>query len=428
MKNILKAKKNNGGTVLAGSLLLMLILVVMGHAMVRMAGNETRREVRSRARESAFYVADAGIEKAIHRIKGGDNFTFSFNADVGLNTGSKAGEAGVNVLRAGGIYTITSQGHTLLAGGDTYQRTIRAVVETEAGLPEFASQTGGQSKFAGNIDVHGVIFSNEPIEIGTGVTFRPDEEGNVAIYTSNPGDSSITIGNNFDFDPDNEATGLREILARGGIQNSHRIPGDVHWQEYDNSTKTDHKGDVLFVDADALIGDPETLVNYDFGGKFDVTDGRITFDGTGTTVLELEERVYYYPNGAVFNSNLEIKGKGTIVVGGPDSGNYDNGIVINQNVSGHDDDARINLIDATGNWNDIDIVLKNNVDLKTIIQTPGDVEISQNFDFEGILAAGGDLDIKQNVSFTYSDDLFDVPLKEGPGGGGVRVVSWTEIQ
>ncbi|GEM_PF-3250839 len=417
--------KNDRGMALVGVILLMLVLIIIAQAMIMLTRREARVEVEGRLKDIALYVADAGVEKAIHNINN-DNFqpNFSFQ-HVGEETGGKMGEADVSVTQDGRIYTINSTGYIPSQAEAEASRSINAVVEVSPGLPEFAAMVGGMSSFAANIEVEGVVFSNEPISIETNVTFVPDEKGNVGIYCADGSVLSIDIGTNFDFDPENEATGVREILARGGINNSHRIPDGVNWKEYDDSDKTDPIDDTQILDANAMINSPDTYVNHDFGGDVTVDEnGRATFETN--TDIHLNGGTYYYPGGVEFNSNVTLVGDGNIVAGGPDEGSDDHhAIEINSNVKG---DGKVNFVSAGGDWKDNkDININSNVDPHGVIQCPGDASISSFVEINGIVAVNGNLDAASNVAFHYEDDIFDAPLVDGSADAGVEMISWREM-
>ncbi len=414
--NVMKKNNKNRGMALVGAILMMVVLVILGTGMLMITWFETRSETSQRLGEMAFYVADGGIENAIYRIQN-KNYQ-DFEIDVGTTTGNSNGVARVSVVQSGSIYTVTSTGYVPKPAQALGERTIRARVEVQAGLPNYATMTEGRTDFAANTEVRGVIFSNDPVSMGSGVVFKPDKEGNVALYSAR----TIDIGNNFDFDPDNNATGIREILAREEIFNNTRIPDDVHWNSPDYTEKTDPIDEVEFVDAQAMIDDEDTIENYDFGGKVNITGGRANFQSGYT--YNLDGGTYYYPGGLNVDSNVEFIGDGSFVVG-PDGDTDHHGIDIRSNVQG---DGKVNWIVSGGEWKDgIDINIESNVDPVGIIQCPGDISLSSNVELTGIVAAGGNLDASSNVEITYEDDLFMPPLKDTDGAGGVKIISWTEL-
>ncbi|MGM0441222.1 MAG: PilX N-terminal domain-containing pilus assembly protein [Elusimicrobiota bacterium] len=416
--------KNNKGMALVGTILLMMVVVVLGSAMMMLTWFETKSGTDQRLSEKALYVADAGVERAIYRLRDKDDGDFTIN--VGTATGSRSGVAEVFVTKSGSTYTINSTGYVPSKSRSRGERAIRARIKVSAGLPQYATLTEGQSTFNSNTVVRGVIYSSDKIFVETGVVFKPDSEGNVALYGAyDGGQYSIDLGNNFDFDPDNNATGIREILARNEIWNSNQIPDDVHWEENDTSEKTDPIDDYEIVDAAALIA--EGVENYDFGGDLTVTDGRANFESGNT--YDLNGGTYYYPNGINIDSNVTLEGDGNFVVGPDDNPSY-HGINVRSNVSG---DGRINWVvagdkDNEDEWKDgIDINMESNVDPVGIIQCPGDANLASNVEMTGMLAVGGDLEASSNVEITYSDDMFMPPLKDSEYSSGIiTVLSWSE--
>ena len=425
-------KKEDSGMALVGAILLMLVLAALAQAMFYVARNETHSGVRSRLRESAFYVADAGIEKAIYNIQNGSGENFTVNVGTRTGAGSLAGTAEVNIARDGRIYTITSTGHSPSLQESRADRRLRAVVEVAGQLPQFASMSGGSSHFASNFTITGVVFSNAPITIDSGVQFQPDKNGDVAIYCADDSAQAIQVGSNFEFDNNQPiASGVRNIWARGGVN----LPNNWSYGSQEPSVKSWHDSqetgyidDVLFVDSQAMIDDAETIMNHDFGDNTEVVDGRLIVNG-GT--INMNEGTYYYPNGIEINSNVEIISEGSFVAGsGSDS--YDHGIEINANVFGEGgatqkNDAKVNLIVHGSSWKKEDILFNSNTKFNGIVQAPGDIQVSSNTEINGIIAAGNNLTGSANVAFNYSDDVFDCPLLDGDISGGLTFLSWTEL-
>ncbi|MGM0568212.1 MAG: hypothetical protein ACQESB_03220 [Elusimicrobiota bacterium] len=412
-------RKEDSGMALVGAILLMLVLAALAQAMFYVARNETHSGVRSRLRESAFYVADAGIEYAIHQAA---PVGLSTTVPVGIYTGSLAGEAVVNVNHLPESREIISKGNVSSEGAIKAERTIRAEVVVGAQIPQFATMSGGTSNFGTDIEVYGVIYSREPIVISKDVVFRADINGNIGVYGAYGGGDSIDINGDIGFvDPDDSGG----IFARETISGKGYLTGINHQEYYSVPSYSDDE--ILFADTDALINDATT--GEDFGGDGTIdADGRIKFDKD--TVIDLDDYagdVYYYPGGIDFSKDAVIKGSGTFVVGGNNTGNgSDPAIDIAKHFGGFAAEANVNLIVADGgNWSPYDINVDKAVELKGIIQAPGDVNLKKNFELEGLLACGGDLDVGMDAEFTYNEDVVnDIPLKGG--GEGVTILSWTE--
>ncbi len=436
--------KNNKGMALVAAILMMVVLGVLGVSMVVLTTGETSKEVKSRLGTSALYVADAGIEKAICNIK--KSKYSDFTVYVGIGTGDKEGEAVVDITSLGDKkYQIDSTGYVPSQSDIKEERSIRVKVNASAGYPDYSAISGETGSFSSNVDVYGVVFSNDLIIIQSNVHFYPDNNGDVAIYTASDStlltddlDSAIEIDSNFYFDEDNEATGTREIRAQGVIDgNEDSDPNGDNFKsspkptivENDDSDKTEEldSDEVQFVDTDNLIENADET-DYTFGGKgTDVGNGRIEFSSDET--LNLNGNVYYYDNGVEFDSNIVLAGSGTFVVDGAagDSSNWDNGIIITSNINGEGDGyAKANFIVAGGDWIAEDIDIESNVELNGIIQAARDIKVNSNVDILGIVAAGEELKADSNIEFNYSDDVFDVPLNESDENEDINVISWEE--
>ncbi len=463
-------EKNDSGIVLVGAILLMFILVVLGQAMTMFVQFEATREIRGRRRESALYIADAGIERAIHIIKGGltsspgwhcgycctfchcfsprpigSTTSYSnFIENIGLRTGSKAGQVVVNITPLGNNrYRIDSTGYVPSTDTARGIRRIRAEVKVGRGVPNEAVTAGGKVSLNSNIDVFGIIFSNGPIDVGSNVTLRPDSNRNAALRSAsrnttleNP--AAIDIGSNFRIDPDNKST-KEEIRARGEVDgncntdpNRDIIAGAPPVFENDTTDKTAPRAELSFIDEQAILDSVKPQhINYDFGGRgrVNLKTGRVRF-GSNVDIF-LNNGVYLFRSGVEFNSNINFHGKGTIIVdttyGSGHSGNYAYGIEFNSNIRGatRADHAQVNFIVLNGNWRKRDIKFNSNVRVEGLMQGAADIKANSNIHIKGIVIAGGDFEMNSNITIEYREPVFALPSKTA---GGVTLLSWREIK
>ena len=202
MVNKMKNRNSNNGMALVSAVMIMLVVVLLGQSMILLTRNESKKELDGRLYEAAFYVADAGIEKAIMDIKN-DSFEPHFIDKVGRNSGRIQGEAEVTILPSGSYYVINSTGHIPSLAQSRVTRSIRAVVAVRRGggePPRESIVIGASGAIGNNVTVEGVIFSNGHITIGSNITHIPDKYGNCALYSAHTESPAISIGPNYKID------------------------------------------------------------------------------------------------------------------------------------------------------------------------------------------------------------------------------------
>lgn len=120
----MKKIKDNNGFALVLSLLLMLVLSILGVTLVFLATKETKFVVYQKKSDAAFYLADGGLSRAIHKLR--INSTFSGETDVPLGEGvfttqvTSLGES---------KYKIYSTGYIPDSENPKTKRKIKAIVK-----------------------------------------------------------------------------------------------------------------------------------------------------------------------------------------------------------------------------------------------------------------------------------------------------------
>ncbi len=407
----------------------MLILVILGYAMNMFVRFEATREVRARLSESALYIADAGIAKAVHRIRAGNILEFS--EYVGLKTGSKAGQAVVTITSLGNNqYQIDSTGYVPSQLDERGRRKIRSEVKVvQGGGSGNAITIGGIDpstiKVHSYTTISGILFSNGPINLVGNVRLRPDLYGNAAIYSASFAPRAINSFGWFGISPHGASAELR---ARGGIN----VPGiwpsspNLTFHPNDTSDKTLPKPPPSYIDEQALLASV-THTNYTFGVgvEYPLGSGRMVFNNL---TVDLAGGVYLFTSGVVFNGHTTFDGHGTIVVKTTgDVSAFDYGMHFHGNLFnavGHLQPAQVNLIVLDGNWNKEDIYLFGRVSVEGLIQSNADIRGRGGLNVNGAIVVGGNLDYKGDMNIEYRVPEFGFP--SGPSGGGITVISWRE--
>ena len=403
--------RNNSGMALVGAILLMIVLVILGFAMVQLAGSETRREVQSRMRESALYVADAGIEKAIHDILNGDH-QHSFTVRVGTYTGDLAGEADVEINLSGRIYTLTSVGYSPSKGNPVAKRTVEVKGEIEPAQPQEALRAVGTISLAANVKVYGVIRSNEKVTFSGNNHVYPDSNGNAGVVTSSP--DGVDFAGNVTFHGD----GPYYIRSSGPIDGQNNVTSEEGAVIFEPNTYVEpiEEAEVPFYDlhlitAAAVASGTVYETHQTFNNEFD-----------------LGGKTHWFKGGVTFGAR--VIGEGTILATGGQTGShggvpYNRGISFpsaNVDIGDKDDFQHINLIVDDLAGADATIYFNSNMYMKGYIYCPGNLNIPSKVEIKGVVEVGGDSNLSANT-----DIIFDTIGYEIPGGsGGVTIISWTE--
>ncbi|MDA3792498.1 MAG: pilus assembly PilX N-terminal domain-containing protein [Elusimicrobia bacterium] len=420
--------KNNKGMALVAAILMMVVIAVLGVAMVLLTSSETRKEVKSRMGGSALYIADAGIEKGIHRINA-ENYSSPFTVVIGTVTGEAVGEADVTVQPQGAdLYKITSTGHVPDIASSREDRTIRAVVRIEPEQPEEAMRSVGPITVASNVDVVGSLRSNSWIKFNGGNHITEDENGTCSVITSTGTAKGVWMDGKVYWD----GAGHYYIKSNGptnaskggdtdetGVYEESQISNGIVTVVENAGIEPIEAAEIPFYDLDLLKAD---AVAQDSVGHPTVFDAEKTYD----TELNMAGKVHWYKNGVLFNKEI-LNSSGTILATGVHSDNTDYGIsfkAANADIGDAGNFQKINLIVDNEAGEDKSINFNSNIYVQGYIYCPGDLSLPSNVHVRGVIEVGEDSDVSSNVEIIYDDIGYSLP---GGGEGGVTVISWQEM-
>lgn len=299
--------RNQRGMTLVMAMALMLVLGILGYALVQVGQYETRFMVKGKKSDAAFYLANAGVEWAMHELKSDSSYT---GTDTAESLGD--GEFEVSVTDLGDdTYEITSTGYIPDQTNPKEKRTIKAKVIRDMVDPgeDHATCFAGAQKIDIGSDTHfrGSLRCNEEIKVtGTGKLWMHRHpvigKGDVLSHT----DISVALNAKINMDSDSTDPG-DAVRARGtitypvgGIVNAeHIVPGD-------DTADTDYMNFTCPVDTTVLLADKVTHTQTSWNQEFNLS--------SGTT------HVQYFPGGITFNSNTVFVGTGTIVAPGGGTG------------------------------------------------------------------------------------------------------------
>jgi len=410
------------GMALIGTVLLMIVLVLLGQAMIFLTRYESKSEVETRLKDSALYIADAGVEKAIYRLK--NDITGDFTETVGAGTGSSAGQAAVTIEGQGGnIYKITSIGYVPFESDYKARRKIEVLAEISPEQPDEAIRCGGNLKIQSGTNIYGTVKANGQIRLPSNVHFYPDSNGTCSVFTNSGIAQAVSITGKVEW----HASG-QYIKCRGpandpitgdaadtGVYDESNLEGEIPAVvEEDTSSDTDPIENFPYYDEDALLDGSqvvhETREIYDNSNPYD-------FNG----------QVHEYREGLEIRSNADSVGNssGTLIVtGGSDS--YDYGMDINSNFGKSDNYAHVNLIvtPESGPWEE-DIRFNSNAYIEGYVFGSSTVTIVSNVHIKGVVEGSSTINLRSNVTLEYGEFGYELP---GKGGGGIRIISWEEVK
>ncbi|MFW6134047.1 MAG: hypothetical protein ACOC5R_00555 [Elusimicrobiota bacterium] len=403
--------KNNDGIALIGSIFLMLILVVLGRAMISLTRREANQEVRDRLKENALYIADAGIEKAIYRIRNSDDTCFT--TSVGGATGEVEGEAEVDINSSDSQgYLIESTGYVPSTSSYRSKRKIKSEVYIHSGTTIAYSEgnvvrAGGDVTMEDDITLKGGVWGNGVITVPDGATIDESSsgagDGNLTSAYNGPGDGVI-----FDGTADMLGTDP-QIKANTTVSGEENVSG--------SPTVTENAGLDPIPDESFPEFDLESFTS----------DGDVTrYAGYTGQSLDLTA---YYRNTIIFDSpvkleEVDINGPGTIIV---DGGSGSTGIKVEGGLGSADDYTEVNLcvtdnVTVSGE----DVKLEDDCYINGAIVGDVFVKMEDNLYLKGIIDCAGDVKIENNMNIEYAAPGWSLPA-EGDSSGAVEIITWEEV-
>jgi hypothetical protein len=225
------------GAALVIAMLLLVVLTLLGIAAIRTASSDIKIAANDKAAKQAFFLAEAGIERAMAELNYGDVDPPANNEDpaVTLSGTLPTGSYDVSITRIDAdTLSISSTGTTTNNRG---RKTIVISVREKELHPEiynFALFVKGNIELGGNNSVYngGPIYSGGNITISTSNAVKDGDvlaDGNV-IFSE--GDSSISNGSvraNGDIELTNQSNKVRidggDAIAAGSIYGSGQVTG-----------------------------------------------------------------------------------------------------------------------------------------------------------------------------------------------------------
>lgn len=286
--------RNQRGMTLVMAMALALVLGILGYALVQVAQYETRFMVKGTKSDAAFYLANAGIEYAIYKIRNAENYSGSETVILG---------DGVFVSSTTALgndeYEITSTGYIPDETNPKEKRTIKAKVTRTGGMPGADDDSvirGAQEvQVSDNTSMRGTLRCNAKITVegGTLKIYKGPHSGQGDVLSHT--DILIKSTGHLHFDPTDDDAELR---ARGNIYPNGEIKDCDEYSPGDTTSDTDKLDLSISFDTTTLL-DKCCTHGSTWDSEFNLS--------SGTT------HVQYFPNGITFNSNTVFVGTGTLV-------------------------------------------------------------------------------------------------------------------
>ncbi|SHF03557.1 Predicted acyltransferase, contains DUF342 domain [Desulfofundulus australicus DSM 11792] len=324
IKNWVKSERGQALVLVIG---IIAVLAMVTSAALVYAKNQSLSVIRQKKQMQAYYVADAGITRALEKIKVGD-YDFSDLKNLPYDEGKISDVTVDRPITGPGVYTITSTGvypdPDKFPSAEVSKRTIQVKVEITEGIvipPGGGIEPGAEAYFAKGIWTNKLVVNNAG-------KFKS------SIYCTGDVDvkNSLWIG---------EDTQPRNIYANGSVTlgNGCKIRGNIY-----------ARGDVDLSNGDSVS---ETIQSY----------GNITLgNGNNVSGSVLTHGNIKINNGSNFN---QLQANGKIVLG--------NGVNVNGIVKAGDD-----------------LFLNNGSKVRSSVWTMGNLSMSNGSEISGSAWVHGD--------------------------------------
>ncbi|MDD3654483.1 MAG: polymer-forming cytoskeletal protein [Desulfotomaculaceae bacterium] len=436
--------KNQSGQALVLVMMIMLLLLLMGSSMLTQGSESRKASFEESKMVQAYYVADAGVEKAMARIKN-DPFWLKglpYNTDIkyiGSPDGIFSGTP-FPYIDGGQITSVTVKRTSFADNPTTFYikslgqyQDARRTIEIEGKMYDPVNLPAGvtvnfPSTFANNSVINSDVTSTDELIFtnNSNVSGVITAVGNVSLENNMSATKVVTGGdlilaNNVQITMDVDVAGdvilynnakiTGNVNAVGDVilSNNAIITGDVYY----NGTLTMGSGastGALHPDeAEAVNVDPapfpvldqdwyarnaDHMLNGNLAGSFNVdgisyTPGDISISGT-------------------------YSGNGAIIAGGK--------VSINNNLNRADDGSSLAVI-SFGNVNGVGIEVSKNITAYALLYSPNKIVIDNNANFHGSVMCNV-VDVSNNATVTYEDFL----QQNQPDWitTGVSITSWKE--
>lgn len=413
--------------------------------------------------ERAFFVAEAGLEDAVHRLRNLMQISSSYVFSVGSD-----GTASVSVVGLGSLRTITSLG-TVGSVSRRVQATVR--LSSESNVPfNYGVQVGeGGVRMENNSDIFGSVYSNGSIVRVTGG--QPQDITGDAFVASGTIENIAVGGNAYaptidggTVDGNAEASIILDDVAVGGSVSANTIRDCTIGGNADYNTEGPPKcvvGGIRTTPNPSPPSAPEALdlpitqaqidawKNEAQGGG--VIFGDVLLDGTSSTLGPVK-----ITGNLTLNNNAVLTMAGTVWVEGNvllDNGSlarldpaYEafSGVLVNDGwiqidnggqLRGSGDPAShfmiLTTIACTGvpapgcGANNAAINIKNNVIGAIFYAQEGLIRVGNNVAVTELVGWG--IYMNNNASLTYDIGLADARFSSGPSVGW-EILTWREIE
>ncbi len=418
------------GQALLAVIVVLTVIMLLGASTLSLTAMGKRSVSMQQQRAQAYYVAEAGVEKALTLLARDQAWEDPEGWQLAGKwpEGMEVGEIDRVRVRKTQLQPKNARRVEIIATGSYEEsvRTLRVVVDLSPGVPQETVTAFGPATIAANTLIHGVWFSNDTIRVRSNLTMKPNINGHRALYCSHPGPQAMQIDNSADLAFPKDAF-ISEVRTRGDILGQHQIKGQAEVFPYDLTAKTQPLPIQDLFNLEKLL-DRIDYVNHTFGGKatVDPENGRAIFNGEHRSI-DLNGKTYLYTKGVEFK-DITIYGEGTILVT-PDSFSeafrHDYALLL-ENVSGPTDNdglARLNLIVLSGNWGEQDIYISSNVDLQGLVYAEGDISLGSNVRLHGLVIGRG-LNLGEDIVIVYDPLIPWVPTKQGVH---ISILHWQEV-
>lgn len=399
------------GLSLAVTLMALAVIAVLGLGIATVGMQQLGRSRALYLDRKALYAADAGVEAAMRELRRDLAWSAGFPDTALSPEASYSARLTNNFLGMtelqdpSGVRVLPGMGYLVSTGASAGRlRRAACLLRAKYGRFPFAIGAAGPATFGSATVVQGPVKVDGLLDLRASTTVLP-ERGDGRLL----GGSTITTGNSgrLKMDP-TQAVRARGDVSPGPPYNA--ITGTTLIYEGDTTAATN-----TFVSDGRTTNDAppgfQALPNPDTSrllapGSYVDHGGTTAISGT----LDLNGQVHYFPQGVTFGRGASLAGRGTLVIGGGATGEFQ--CPVGTNFGGHPVNI-VALDGAGGTAGGSRLIFREATNIEGLVYSHEDITSLASFRVQGSLftyrAGAAVLDSSDSVEVVL-DDLA-VPIK-----------------
>ncbi|OPX88398.1 MAG: Polymer-forming cytoskeletal [Pelotomaculum sp. PtaB.Bin104] len=439
--------KNESGQALVLVMMVMLLLLLMGSSMLTQGSESRKQSYEERKMVQAYYIADAGAEKALARIK---NDPFWLKEDLAYNTEVRY------IGDPDGV--LISEPLAYMDGGQITDVTVKRTSVAANPTTFYIKSLGEYQGARRTIEIEGKMYDPVNLPAGVTVNFPSTFSNNTIINSDVISTNDLTFSNNSNIS--GVITAVGNVMLQNNVSATKVVTGGdlILSNNVQVTMDVEAARDVILYNNVKITGNINAVRNVSLGNNAVIT-GDVYYNGTltmGSGALIGEEMLHpgeahavnvvpapfpvldqdWYARNAdrVLTGNLagsfDVDGisyvAGDISLSGTYSGNgaivAGGKVTINGDLNRADAGSSLAVI-SFGNDDGVGIEVSKNITVYALLYCPNKIVIDNNANFHGSVICNV-VDVSNNATVTYEDFL----QQNQPDWitTGVSITSWKE--